>query len=180
MCTPHSGCNLEKVRQYLKLMSWRCRYAERSIQPTPRLDDVPLVITSSLRQMSVAKSGRISPFDGSDLSATTSITKAAAQRTVVSAASSQSGSGSGLGSGLGSRSRSSYTGSSSYTATGSGSRSSYTGSSSSSYTTATGSSSGSYGGASASGVLHNHHACLGIVWEWSTRCFGFILWCRRL
>lgn len=131
------------------------------MQPTPRLDDVPTVISSSLRQMSVAKSGRISPFDGSNLSATTSVSKAAAQPNATSASSSRSGpaSGSGSRSGTGSvsQSRSSYTGSSSYTATGSGSRSSYTGSSSS-YTTASGSSSGSYGSASESGVLYVHPA----------------------
>ena len=129
------------------------RFAERPLQPNPPVADLPPMVTSSLHQMSVSNSGRVSPFGGSTLRTTTSVTKAAVQRTVTSASSSgsgfQSGSGSGSGSGSqsgsrsgsgsGSGSRSSYTGSS-YTAIGGGSRSSYTGSSSSgSYTTASGS-----------------------------------------
>lgn len=138
LCRWIHQCNTECHRNSEPLSCF-CRYAERSLQPTPRLDDVPPVITSSLRQMSVAKSGRISPFDGSNLSATTSISKATAQPSAPSASSNRSGSGSGSGSG------SSFTGSSSsYTATSSGSRSSYT--------SASGSSSGSYATASASGV----------------------------
>ena len=119
-----------------------CRYAERSVQPTPRLSDVPPVVTSSLRQMSVTKSGRISPFDGSSTLPTggrplapptaaaagaATVSSAVVKRTVTSASSSGTGS--------------SYT-SSSYTSgsgSGSGSGSTYTRSSSSgSYATGSG------------------------------------------
>ena len=120
-----------------------CRYAERSVQPTPRLSDVPPVVTSSLRQMSVTKSGRISPFDGSSTLPTggrplipptaaaagaavetASVSSTVVKRNVTSASSSGSGSSYtsssyASGSGSGSGSGSSYSSSGSY-ATGSG------------------------------------------------------------
>ena len=127
------------------------RYAERSVQPTPRLSDVPTVVTSSLRQMSVAKSGRVSPFDPSALlskeptlgTAPAAVSETAVLKTAVVRRTMTSASSSG--------SRSSYT-SSSYTSGSSGSRSSgsYTGSGSSSGSSYTGSGS-SYTRTSSSG-----------------------------
>ncbi|DBA74159.1 hypothetical protein WJX77_004162 [Trebouxia sp. C0004] len=124
------------------------RYAERSPQPTPRLSDVPPVVTSSLRQLSVTKSGRILPFDASSTLPTggrplTPPTAAAAAEAAVETAilsstvvkrNVTSASSSGTGS---SYTSSSYTSSS---GSGSGSGSSYTRSSSSgSYVTGSGS-----------------------------------------
>ena len=121
-----------------------CRYAERSVQPTPRLSDVPPVVTSSLRQMSVTKSGRISPFDGSSTLPTggrplTPPAAAAAEAAVETATVSSTVVKRNVTSASSSGAGSSYTSSSYTSGTGSGSSSSYTRSSSSgSYVTGSG------------------------------------------